>query len=260
MPLTLDWSEVGVRLFFTILAGALIGWNRGETGHPAGLRTTLLVCLAASVAMIESNLLLDTRGKAWDSFAVLDLARYPLGILTGIGFIGAGAILHRGSLIEGVTTAATLWFVTVVGLCFGGGQLALGIAATIIGFLVLTLLKRAEDYLPVDRRATIDLIVEGDSPRFQSLTTDGLTGDGLTGDGLAGDVAKRGYRLVERGSTVQTNPARRQILYELHWRAPAGGPAPKDWLDGLAARPGVVQLAWRMGPRADRNVSRPPIL
>jgi uncharacterized membrane protein YhiD involved in acid resistance len=45
MPLTLDWSEVGVRLFFSILAGALIGWNRGETGHPAGLRTTLLVCV-----------------------------------------------------------------------------------------------------------------------------------------------------------------------------------------------------------------------
>lgn len=245
MPLTLDWLQVGVRLFFTILAGALIGWNRGETGHPAGLRTTLLVCLAASVAMIESNLLLDTRGKAPDSFAVLDLARYPLGILTGIGFIGAGAILHRGALIEGVTTAATLWFVTVVGLCFGGGQVVFGIAATVIGFLVLTLLKHAEDYLPIDRRATIDLTAENGSSVFDSLT---------------GEVARRGYQLVERGSTVQTNPARRQILYELHWRAPAGGPAPADWLDGLAARPGVVELVWRMGPRAERNAPRPPIL
>src|ERR1700727_806205 len=123
MPLTIDWSQIAGRLFFTLLAGVLIGWNRGETGHPAGLRTTLLVCLAASIAMIEANLLLDTRGKPPDSFAVLDLAPFPLGILSGIGFIGAGAIMHRGNLVDGVTTAATLWFVTMIGLCFGGGQL-----------------------------------------------------------------------------------------------------------------------------------------
>jgi hypothetical protein len=115
-----------------------------------------------------------------------------------------------------------------------------GIAATVIGFLVLTVLKHAEDYLPIDRRMMIDLTVEGDSPGFESLTGD----------------AKHGYRLVERGSTVQTNPARRQIFYELHWRAPAGRPAPKDWLDGLARRPGVVPLPWHMGPRAERNPSR----
>ena len=241
MPLTLDWSQVGVRLFFTILAGALIGWNRGETGHPAGLRTTLLVCLAASVAMIEANLLLDTRGKPPDSFAVLDLARFPLGILSGIGFIGAGAILHRGNFIEGVTTAATLWFVTVVGLCFGGGLMALGITTTIIGFLVLTLLKQLEDYLPIERRAIVDLTVEGDDALCESLT---------------GDIAGRGYRLVERGSTVQANPLRRRILYELRWRASAGGPGPKDWLDSLAARPGVVQLAWRIGPHTEGDALR----
>ena len=99
MPLTLDWSQFAARLFFTILAGALIGWDRGEQGHPAGLRTTLLVCLAASVAMIESNALLDTRGKPEDSFVVLDLMRLPLGILSGIGFIGAGAIIRRGDMV-----------------------------------------------------------------------------------------------------------------------------------------------------------------
>jgi MgtC family len=51
--------------------------------------------------------------------------RLPLGILTGVGFIGGGTILKRGDLVTGVTTAATLWLVTVIGLCFGGGQLAL---------------------------------------------------------------------------------------------------------------------------------------
>jgi putative Mg2+ transporter-C (MgtC) family protein len=60
-----------------------------------------------------------------------------LGILSGMGFIGAGAIVRTGSLVRGLTTAATLWFVTVLGLCFGGGQLALGLAVLALGVLVL---------------------------------------------------------------------------------------------------------------------------
>ena len=67
-----------------------------------------------------------TTGKPTDSFVTLDLMRLPLGILTGMGFIGAGAILKKGDIVLGVTTATTLWFVTVLGLCFGGGQWILG--------------------------------------------------------------------------------------------------------------------------------------
>src|SRR4051794_10544994 len=114
MPTTLDWRVIAVRIFFTILGGALIGLDRGEHGRPAGLRTTLLVCLAASLAMLQANLLMNSTGKASDSFVVLDLMRLPLGILSGMGFIGAGAILRKDNLVLGVTTAATLWFVTVM--------------------------------------------------------------------------------------------------------------------------------------------------
>ena len=74
--------------------------------------------------MIQTNLLLATAGKSADSFVVLDLMRLPLGILTGMGFIGGGAILRRDGFVLGVTTAATLWFVTVIGLCFGAGRLS----------------------------------------------------------------------------------------------------------------------------------------
>src|ERR1041385_9359213 len=121
MPIALSWREIALRLLLTVVAGAVIGLNRGERGHPAGLRTTILVCLAASLSMIAANLLLDTRGKASDSFGAMDLMRLPLGILSGIGFIGAGAIVRRDRIIVGVTTAATIWFLTVVGLCLGGG-------------------------------------------------------------------------------------------------------------------------------------------
>src|SRR5258708_5241154 len=105
MVATLGWHEIALRLALTLVAGGLIGINRGERGRPAGLRTTLLVCLAASVAMIEANVLLATVGKASDSFVVLDPMRLPLGVLSGIGFIGGGAILRRDDLVLGVTTA-----------------------------------------------------------------------------------------------------------------------------------------------------------
>jgi len=144
MPTTLGWSEIALRLALTVVAGSLIGLNRGEHGRPAGLRTTLLVCLAASVAMIQTNLLLMTVGKTQDSFVVMDIMRLPLGILSGMGFIGAGAIVRRDNIVLGVTTAATLWFVTVIGLCFGGGQIILGLVSLGLGLMVLWGLKLAD--------------------------------------------------------------------------------------------------------------------
>src|SRR6202451_3250500 len=138
MPLTLTWQDIALRLAMSLAGGGLIGLDRGEHGRPAGLRTTLLVCLAAAVAMIQTNLLLATKGRASDSFIMMDLMRLPLGILTGMGFIGGGAILRRDGFVVGVTTAATLWFVTVVGLCFGGGQIGLGVAGTALGMMVLS--------------------------------------------------------------------------------------------------------------------------
>jgi putative Mg2+ transporter-C (MgtC) family protein len=72
--------------------------------------------------MLQANLLMYSVGKTPDSFVVLDLMRLPLGILSGVGFVGAGAILRRDNLVVGVTTAATMWFVIVMGLGFGGGN------------------------------------------------------------------------------------------------------------------------------------------
>ena len=157
MPLTLTWQEIALRLALSAVAGTLIGLDRGERGRPAGLRTTLLVCLAAAVAMIQANLLLATVGKAADSFISLDLMRLPLGILTGMGFIGAGAVIRRDGLILGVTTAATLWFVTVIGLCFGGGQISLGIAGLLLGLIVVSGLHWIEYRMTQDQHATLSL-------------------------------------------------------------------------------------------------------
>jgi putative Mg2+ transporter-C (MgtC) family protein len=151
MPLALTWADIGLRIVLTILAAAAIGYDREMEGHAAGLRTVILVALAACLAMLQANWLMNTVGKSSGSFAVLDLMRLPLGILTGVGFIGGGAILKRGDTIHGLTTAATLWFVTVVGLCFGGGQIELGLIGAVLGLLILRALRLLERKLKQQR-------------------------------------------------------------------------------------------------------------
>jgi putative Mg2+ transporter-C (MgtC) family protein len=155
MPLSPSWTDIAIRLALTMLAGAIIGFDRGARGHAAGFRTTILVGLAASVAMIQANILLPLSGKTPESFAVMDLMRLPLGILTGVGFIGAGTIIRKGDLVVGVTTAATLWLMTVIGLCLGGGQLILGMTVTLLAVITLWLLRWVDMMIPREHRARV---------------------------------------------------------------------------------------------------------
>lgn len=161
MPLSPTWPDIALRLALTMVAGAVIGFNREARGHAAGFRTTILVCLAAAVAMVQANILLPISGKTAASFAQMDVMRLPLGVLTGVGFIGGGAILRKGDLVTGVTTAATLWLVTIIGLCFGGGQLALGACATVLGVFTLWVLKRVDLAIPHEQWARV--VIQADA-------------------------------------------------------------------------------------------------
>ena len=164
MPLHPTWPDLVGRLLLTLLAGFLIGLNREARGHSAGLRTTILVGLAAAVSMIQANMLLDVTGKSPDSFVVMDLLRFPLGVLTGVGFIGGGAILRRGDLVTGVTTAATIWIMTMIGLAFGGGQFGLGAVATVLTLATLQTLKRIDLRIPRDHKAILSVSWPKSSP------------------------------------------------------------------------------------------------
>lgn len=170
MPLTLTWEQIALRILLAAIASLLIGLNRDEKGHPAGMRTTMLVCLAACLAQLQANLLLTTAGKTVSSFSVLDLERLPLGILSGIGFIGAGVIVKRdNNIVSGVTTAATIWFVSVLGLLFGGGQLRLGCAATVLAIAILWGLKWAENFMPRMQQGHLCLALGASSPNEDEL-------------------------------------------------------------------------------------------
>ncbi len=197
MPVELTGLDLIVRLACTLIAGTVIGYNRGEHGEAAGLRTTLLTCMAASVAMLQMNYLLTLSGRPSDSFVMNDLMRLPLGILTGVGFIGGGAILRRGNLIVGVTTAATLWYVTVVGLCFGGGQLLLGWAATALGCLVLWLMKWLESFMATVKRARLSVTVEPEGPGEDEIRRELAAGGLEVRDvNLAMEGRRRTYVLI----------------------------------------------------------------
>lgn len=230
MVATLGWHEVALRLALTLVAGGLIGVNRGERGRPAGLRTTLLVCLAAAVAMIQANVLLATVGKASDSFVVLDPMRLPLGVLSGIGFIGGGAILRRDDLVLGVTTAATLWFVTVIGLCFGGGQIALGLTALALALVVLWCLKWVERRMRQDRRATLSLAVGAAGPAE---------------DEVRAFLFAKGFRIVSQSVVYAVAIRQRKLLWEVEWHGHANRVRLPDFLDELAQRSDVAELEWK---------------
>lgn len=160
MDTEISTADLALRLTCTVLASLIIGINREERGRPAGLRTTMLVCLAASGAMLLANLLVDTTGRPWDSYVTMDVMRLPLGVLTGVGFIGAGAILHKGNFVLGVTTAATLWFSTVMGFCFGSGEFGLGAALLVVAAGVLWGLRWVEKRWWHRVEATVSVTVE----------------------------------------------------------------------------------------------------
>ncbi len=229
MPLNLSWDQIALRLCLTLLAGGLIGLNRGGHGRPAGLRTTILVCLAASVSMIEANLLLGTAGKTVNSFATLDLMRLPLGILTGMGFIGAGAIVRRGNLVTGVTTASTLWFTTVIGLCLGGGQIALGMVSLVLALIVLWCLQWVEKLVKKDRKARFTVISAWDGPSESEIHR---------------VLQEARYEVVASRVLVMNDSQKREAEFEIRWQSASEDRQSPPFVATVARSPGVERVEW----------------
>jgi putative Mg2+ transporter-C (MgtC) family protein len=234
MPTNLVWSDIAIRLFCTIVAGGLIGFDRGEHGRPAGLRTTLLVALAACLAMIQVNILLPTAGRPANSFVMNDLMRLPLGILSGMGFIGAGAIVRRDNFVVGITTAATLWFVTVIGLSFGGGQIALGLIGSAIGIAVLTVLKAVEDRMKQDYVGKLSLVVDASGPGENDIRA---------------SLAQAGVKVSACAFAYSPVAQNTEFNCDLIWRATERNNQVPEVIHALARRPGLIKLAWTPQPK-----------
>lgn len=120
--------EMILRLLLAVALGAIIGYQRERAGKQAGLRTHILICVGAALFTVVSIYGFDTD----------DAARVAAGVVAGVGFLGAGAIIRGGEgIVAGLTTAATIWAVAAVGVAAGAGLYLVSTAATVLVFGVL---------------------------------------------------------------------------------------------------------------------------
>ena len=128
--------EIFLRLTAALVAGSAIGFERERDSQPAGLRTHMILALGAALVMIMSINIAVRFGS--------DPARLAAQVVSGIGFLGAGAILRYGLNIKGLTTASTLWTTAMVGMAIGYGYYLVALFAVTIMLIVLTLVERFE--------------------------------------------------------------------------------------------------------------------
>ena len=133
--------EITLKLLLAVALGGLIGLERESSQKPAGFRINILICVGSTMMMVLSGLLLQ--GKEGSGG---DLTRIAAGVITGIGFIGAGTIIQSRGIVVGLTTAATLWAVGGLGLVIGGGHYIPAIIFTAIIILTLILFRQIEGH------------------------------------------------------------------------------------------------------------------
>jgi putative Mg2+ transporter-C (MgtC) family protein len=226
----LSVEEMLLRISVAFVAGAIIGWERETHGRPAGLRTTILTCVAAAVAMVLSEVLFIESGKgiptgSWRP----DPARLGAGILTGIGFLGAGTILRHGNAIRGVTTAATLWFVTVLGLAFGSGEFTLGFAGMVLAAIALFVLAPFEKHIPSNYYVTLSVTSTLNSPPIGELKQ---------------RIERSGPRVKSTRVAYNLEKQQQTVIYELILKNNIVQDALIKVLEDLRVCPGVLRARW----------------
>ena len=151
--------EIIIRLLLGTLLGGIIGFERQAHGRPAGFRTQLLVCVSCVLLMIisEHYYMQSTLDAGYIRF---DPTRIAAGAMTGIGFLGAGVILKTGFTIQGLTTAACIWIVAVIGLAIGAGQYIAGISGFVITVFSLWALRILEGKMPQLKFRYVTLVTD----------------------------------------------------------------------------------------------------
>jgi putative Mg2+ transporter-C (MgtC) family protein len=131
--------EIVLKLLLAVALGGLIGLERESSHKPAGFRTNILICIGATMMMVLSGLIFQGKEGIENHFS-----RIAAGVITGIGFIGAGTIIQAGGIVLGLTTAATLWAVAGLGLVIGAGYYWVAIIFAAIIILTLVIFRQLE--------------------------------------------------------------------------------------------------------------------
>ncbi|MGA0546173.1 MgtC/SapB family protein [Brevundimonas sp. VNH65] len=223
-------EAVGLPILGSIVAGGVIGLEREWRGRAAGFRTHILVCLASTLLMLAAMSQADWAFEALpDENIVTDPTRMAHGVLTGIGFLCAGVIFRTGFSIHGLTTAASLWITSAIGILFGAGLYGVGALGTAVTALILIGLRLVSRRLPALQVVDVEVAWRRDASEAERGVEALLNGDDVRGSlsqafEMTDDVVRRTWRLKARSDL------------EL-----------KALSHGLAARTDVV--AYRLTPR-----------
>jgi len=166
----MNWSfhiELGLRIILGTLLASLIGLERDAHGRVAGLKTHVIVGLASATFMVVSTQLWDLQHYHPGQNVSLDPSRIAAAVVTGVGFLGGGAILRTGMGVQGLTTAAGLWLVAAIGLCSGGGFYPEAVFVTLMGLGSLTILRHFEKDSPLQRH--LNLHFTGKLPKAEEV-------------------------------------------------------------------------------------------
>lgn len=197
--MTADDLEMVLRLLAALVAGAMIGYERSYHGRPAGFRTHALVCTASSLLM-----LVTVYEAHWVRVGVesvrLDPTRMAQGIMTGIGFLGAGVIIKEGLFVRGLTTAASIWITAAIGILAGIGFYFPLVISVVITLGVLSLFRWIEARIPTQAYYHFDVQIARASAVNGDALRSLIEGHGFSianfSYGLNGESQTRCYSMV----------------------------------------------------------------
>jgi putative Mg2+ transporter-C (MgtC) family protein len=227
-----EYLEIFLRLMAALAAGSLIGLERSHRGRPAGFRTHALVCLASSLLMLVTVYESHWFPPTGSARVILDPTRMAQGIMTGIGFVGAGAIIKEGFTVRGLTTAASIWVTSAIGILVGIGFYFAAVIGTVLSLGTLSLFRWIEARLPTETYANFMVRfardqVMSEADLLKEVTTHGFSVRNLT------------YRLAEDGT---------QFEYRMVLRS-MGDESARALSDALRANGAVLE--YRIAPTSD---------
>jgi len=219
--------ETGLRLVTAAVLGGLIGLERGVHGRSAGLRTQMLVAVGAALAMVVNLRFADVFVNP-DTPISIDPSRVAYGVMGGVGFLGAGAIIRFGESVRGLTTAASIWFTAGMGVMVVFGFIGAAIAATAIALATLMGLVVAEDYLPPRSHFLARIEARGVPPEDLEAACRRLLAD---------------RRVAVRELEMEIKPLGNEVRLVFRLQVSGHG-ARADIVPRLSALPGVTRVGW----------------
>jgi putative Mg2+ transporter-C (MgtC) family protein len=191
-----EHAIMAVRLLGAVLVGGVIGFERSFHGRPAGFRTHTLVCLASTVLMLVTVYEWQWMPAHTAETIRMDPTRMAQGIMTGIGFLGAGVIFKEGLSVRGLTTAASVWITAALGILIGIGFYFPAAVTTLLVLFTLSAFRWIEAKTPTQVHARLDLAFRKDSVKSEANLREELSRHGFT-------IAQLSYRMPENAEQFE---------------------------------------------------------